>query len=227
MSIREIALDTETTGLSPDQGHRIIEIACVELVGHIRTGKTFHSYLNPGRDVPESAYAIHGISTEFLADKPHFEQIVKDFLVFIGEAPLIIHNAEFDMKFLNAELESAGRTALPVERAFCTMLHARKKFPGAQSSLDALCRRFNIDLSARTLHGALLDAELLADMYLELIGGAQTGLVFAAEQEQQAVVRARRKKRAPRSFPLSQQELEAHRAFLEKIKKPLWLKTEA
>ncbi len=227
MSIREIALDTETTGLSPAQGHRVIEVACVEMVGHIRTGKTFHSYFNPGRDVPESAFAIHGISTEFLSDKPRFERVVDDLLAFIGESQLVIHNAEFDMKFLNAELEGAGKRILPAERAFCTMLHARQKFPGAQSSLDALCRRFGVDTSARALHGALLDAELLADMYLELIGGAQGGLAFATEQEKTAVAEARRKKRAARLFPPSQKEMEAHRAFIEKLKKPLWLKTEA
>ena len=171
--MREIVLDTETTGLDPSTGDRIVEIGAVELLNHLPTGKTFHKYLNPERNMPEEAQAVHGLTEEFLKDKPVFSQIADDFLTFIKGSKLVIHNASFDMKFINAELALVGKTTLPGGIAIDTLGIARKKFPGSPASLDALCRRFNIDNSARTLHGALLDSEILAEVYLELIGGRQ------------------------------------------------------
>lgn len=171
--MREIVLDTETTGFDPQSGDRIVEIGALELVNHMPTGKVFHRHINPQRTVPEEAFAIHGLSTAFLAEKPVFTAVVAEFLDFIGTAPLVIHNASFDMKFLNAELTWAGRPALAQERSLDTLDLARRRFPGAQNSLDALCRRFGVDNSGRTKHGALLDSELLAEVYLELIGGRQ------------------------------------------------------
>jgi DNA polymerase III subunit epsilon len=171
--MREIVLDTETTGFDPSTGDRIVEIGCVELHNHMATGKTYHQYINPQRDMPEDAFKVHGISTDFLVDKPVFARIGQAFLDFVGDAKLVIHNASFDMKFLNAELGWMGLPPLPMDRAIDTLLIARKKFPGSPASLDALCRRFGVDTSARTLHGALLDSEILAEVYLELIGGRQ------------------------------------------------------
>ena len=171
--MREIVLDTETTGLDPATGDRIVEIGAIELWNHLPTGKTFHKYLNPERNMPEEAQAVHGLTEEFLKDKPVFSQIADDFLAFLKESKLVIHNASFDMKFINAELALVEKTRLPVNKAIDTLGIARKKFPGSPASLDALCRRFNIDNSARKLHGALLDAEILAEVYLELIGGRQ------------------------------------------------------
>ena len=176
--MREICLDTETTGIDPRDGHKIIEIACFELVNKVKTGNFFHSFVNPLRDVPVEAFRVHGISSEFLLDKPVFEIIADDFLRFIGDDPLVIHNAAFDLKFLNYELALIGKEPIENSRAIDTLLIARKKFPGAQNSLDALCKRFGIDLSARTKHGAVLDTQLLCDVYLELSGGAQFGLGF-------------------------------------------------
>ena len=164
--MREIVLDTETTGLDPANGDRVVEIGCVETMHHIATGESFHVYINPERDMPQEAFNVHGLSEEFLSDKPVFAEIIGDFMAFIGDAPLVIHNAEFDMRFLNAEFKKLGRPLLPRERAIDTVAMARRKFPGAQANLDALCRRFEIDLSRRNKHGALLDAELLADVYL-------------------------------------------------------------
>ncbi len=178
--MREIVLDTETTGLEPESGHRIVEIGCVEIENLLPTGRTFHVYLNPERDMPAEAEAVHGLSADFLADKPRFREIVDDFLDFIGEAPLVIHNAAFDMRFLNAELVRAGREPLPPSRAVDTLALARTRFPGANNTLDALCTRFGIDLAAREKHGALLDSELLAAVYLHLKGGLQPGLELAA-----------------------------------------------
>ncbi|HEY0523751.1 MAG TPA: DNA polymerase III subunit epsilon, partial [Stellaceae bacterium] len=178
--MRELVLDTETTGFDPAEGHRIVEIACVELMNHVPTGVTFHRYVNPERDMPPEAFAVHGLSAEFLADHPPFQAIVDDFLAFVRADRLVAHNAEFDMRFINAELQRAGRPKLGCAYED-TLALARRKFPGAQASLDALCRRFEIDLSARTKHGALLDCELLAAVYLELIGGRQPGLDLAAD----------------------------------------------
>jgi DNA polymerase-3 subunit epsilon len=166
--IREIVLDTETTGLDPADGHRLVELGCVELVNHLRTGRDFHSYINPEREVPEDARRIHGLSTDFLRGYPVFVEVVDAFLEFIGDSPLLIHNAKFDMAFLNAELARAGRGVLATNRATCTLLMAQKRFPGAPASLDALCRRFSVDNSVRTKHGAIVDSELLAEVYLHL-----------------------------------------------------------
>ena len=177
--MREIVLDTETTGFDPEQGDRIVEIGAVELFNHLPTGKTYHQYINPERAMPQEAFEVHGLGDEFLADKPVFRDIAQAFLDFIGDAKLVIHNASFDMKFLNAELKWIDRPALPMDQAIDTLMIARKKFPGAPASLDALCRRFSIDNAARTLHGALLDSEILAEVYLELIGGRQPDLVLA------------------------------------------------
>lgn len=226
--MREIALDTETTGLDPEYGHRVVEIGCVEMIGRVRTGKVFHTYLNPERDMPAEAERIHGISGEFLKDKPRFAQIGKDFLEFIGDAALVIHNAAFDMKFLNYELKSHGDTPLSMERVVDTLMIARKKFPGSPANLDALCRRFAIDLSARTKHGALLDAELLADVYLELMGGRQAGLALdnAPKEEISAATSAEPETNRDiplRSFTASAEEIAAHRAFLQKLKNPIWV----
>ena len=170
--IREIVLDTETTGLSPQGGDRLVEIGCVELINHIPTGKTFHVYINPQRPMPEEAFRVHGLGDEFLADKPAFRDVADDFLAFIGEATLVIHNAPFDMGFLNHQLEIVGRAKLS-NAVIDTVMVARQKHPGARVSLDALCKHYGIDNSRRTLHGALLDSEILAEVYLELIGGKQ------------------------------------------------------
>ena len=222
--MREIILDTETTGLDPSKGDRIVEIGCVELVNHMPTGNTFHAYLNPERDVPAGASAVHGLTDEFLADKPLFAEVVDNFLKFIGDTPLVIHNASFDMGFVNAELVRHGFAALPPDRAIDTLGMARKMFPGAPASLDALCKRFGVDLSGRDLHGALLDARLLAGVYLELRGGRQPDLAMAvAAGEAESAADARpREYRAPRDHKPSDEEIEAHEAFLAEIKEPLW-----
>ncbi len=219
--MREVVLDTETTGLSPATGDRIVEIGCVELVNHLPTGKNFHEYINPERDMPEQAEAIHGLSQEFLSDKPVFAEISDAFDTFIGDSVLIIHNADFDLGFLNAEREKLGLEPLSSDRTIDTVQMAREKFPGAQASLDALCRRFQIDNSDRSLHGALKDARLLAEVYLELIGGRQQGLELAAE----AVVAASEREkdqRPPRPHAPSAEEEAAHALFLGKIKEPIW-----
>ena len=223
--MREIVLDTETTGLDPLSGHRIVEIGCLELHNHVVTGQKFHSYVNPERDMPSGAFEVHGLSAEFLQQHPRFSDIVGPLLEFLGEAPLIIHNADFDMRFLNAELTRLGRPLLPMERTIDTVRLARSKFPGAQASLDALCRRFGIDNSARNLHGALLDAELLSEVYLELIGGRQPGLGLSAEGGRAAAA-ATRQHRQIRPHGASEAEIAAHRKFLEGlITDPLWLKS--
>lgn len=176
--MREIVLDTETTGLDPASGHRLVEIACVEIVNLVPSGQSYHSYIDPRRDVPVEAFRVHGLSAEFLAGKPLFENIYPDFLAFIGDSRLIIHNAEFDMKFINAELQRAGASPLSFDRVFDTLAFARKKHPGSSNSLDALCARYRIDNSKRTKHGALLDSEILAEVYVELMGGRQTTLTL-------------------------------------------------
>lgn len=225
--MREIVLDTETTGLDPYAGHKVVEIGCVELINHVRTGNHFHAYLNPQRDMPAEAERVHGLSAQFLSDKPLFKTIAASFLEFIGDSPLVIHNAAFDMKFINAELESAGLAALEMGRALDTVLMARQKFPGQPASLDALCKRFAIDLSARTKHGALLDSELLADVYLELRGGRQAALLLKQEEEAAQgqgndVVFTGHTDIPARSFPPTAEELAQHRTMLEKIKNPIW-----
>ena len=177
--MREIVLDTETTGFEPNEGDRIVEIGAVELLNHLPTGRTYHQYINPQRSMPEGAFGVHGLSTEFLSDKPVFEAIAQEFIDFIGDSKIVIHNAAFDMKFLNAELGRANCQFLPKDQAIDTLTIARRKFPGSPASLDALCRRFNIDNSSRTLHGALLDSEILAEVYLELVGGRQPDLMLS------------------------------------------------
>jgi DNA polymerase-3 subunit epsilon len=218
--MREIVLDTETTGLDPYQGHRLIEIGCVELVNRIPSGQTFHRYLNPQRDVPAEAFAIHGLSAEFLADKPLFAEIAAEFVGFIGDAPLVIHNAAFDIGFINAELERAGHPTVPRDRLVDTLLLARRKYPGGQNRLDDLCSRFGIDNSRRTKHGALLDAELLAEVYLELIEArqAQLGLGVAAAVSIAGGPAGAARQR-PTSLPprMTAAEREAHRAFVETL----------
>jgi DNA polymerase-3 subunit epsilon len=220
--MREIVLDTETTGLDPDEGHRIVEIACVELMNHLPTGRVFHRYVNPERSVAAEAIAIHGLTDEFLATHPPFATIVDDLLDYLGQDRVIIHNAEFDLKFLNAELKRLGRPPLACVVAD-TLTLARRRFPGAPASLDALCRRFEIDLSARTLHGAKLDCELLAAVYLELIGGRQPGLELVATATAAALAPIDRPVRPPRPHAPSEAELAAHAAFVATLKAPLWL----
>ncbi|MGE4063921.1 MAG: DNA polymerase III subunit epsilon [Rhodospirillaceae bacterium] len=225
--MREIVLDTETTGLDPLSGHRVVEIGCIELVNHMPTGNEFHIYLNPERDMPAEAEAVHGLSTAFLADKPVFSSLADDLLGFIGNSPIIAHNAGFDVGFLNAELRRIGKLPLASERTIDTVVLARRKFPGAQASLDALCRRFQIDLSERGKHGALLDAKLLAKVYLELVGGREPGLALAAGETSIQVSVAdiqTRESRAPRPHEASADELAAHAAFVAKLKNPIWLR---
>ncbi len=228
--MREIVLDTETTGLDPESGDRIVEIGAVELVNHMPTGRTYHQYINPERAMPQEAFEVHGLSDEFLSDKPKFAAIAREFVEFIGDSRLVIHNAAFDMKFLNAELKWAGLAPLPWEQTLDTLALARKKFPGAPASLDALCRRFGIDNSSRTLHGALLDSEILAEVYLELIGGRQPGLVLGERRVAADAVSTdddwrpapRPKKLPPRLTPA---EAEAHAAFVKTLgEDALWRK---
>jgi DNA polymerase-3 subunit epsilon len=222
--MREIVLDTETTGLDPATGDRIVEIACLELVNHVPTGRTYHQYLNPERAMSAEAFAVHGLGDDFLADQPRFAEIVDAFAGFVGDAGLVIHNAEFDLKFLDAELAKIGRPPLGPARATDTLALARKRFPGAPASLDALCKRFDVDASARVLHGALLDCELLAEVYLHLLGGRQPGFAFAAASGPGAgdVARAERAPRPPRPHAPGVAEAAAHRAFVERLTDPLW-----
>ena len=227
--MREIVLDTETTGFEPNEGHRIVEIGAVELFNHVPTGRTYHQYINPERDMPTEAFEVHGLGEEFLRDKPVFAAIAQDFLDFIGEdAKLVIHNAAFDMKFLNAELGWAKKPLIANDRALDTLMMARRRFPGSPASLDALCRRFNIDNSSRTLHGALLDSEILADVYLELIGGRQLvfGLTVDTSRAKNASAEDDWRPR-PRPTPLpsriTPEEAEAHAAFVAKLgEKAIW-----
>jgi len=222
--MREIVIDTETTGLDPNDGHRIVEIACVELMHHVPTGQKFHCYLNPGRDMPEDALAVHGLTAEFLASQPAFEAIADEFATFIADDRLVIHNAEFDLAFINAELARLGRPALAC--AFVdTLAVARRRFPGAPASLDALCRRFAIDLTAREKHGADIDCGLLAAVYVELLGGRQPGLDFAAAAVggTEIVLPQDRPPRPARPHAASIEELAAHQAMLAAVKAPLWL----
>ncbi len=227
--MREIVLDTETTGLDPDTGDRIVEIGCVELINHVPTGRTLHHYINPERDMPLGAFEVHGLSSEFLSAYPVFGALADEILEFLGDAVLVIHNASFDMKFINAELRRLNRPEIPMSQALDTVQLARRKYPGAQASLDALCRRFEIDNGHRTLHGALLDADLLAAVYLELIGGRQPDLALAAQKpsdespgSRTAEHREARPYREPRPHAPSADELAAHRRFLESIKDPIW-----
>lgn len=226
--MREIVLDTETTGLDPDAGHRVVEIGCVEIVNLMPTGQTFHEYINPERDMPEEAYAVHGLSSDFLKDQKTFREIVDKFVNFIGDSRMVIHNASFDMKFLNAELKKCGYPVMPMEQSLDTVRMARERFPRQSASLDSLCKRFGIDNSNRVYHGALLDAELLAAVYLELAGGREPGLDLASSArggsggKGNVSAMRRREPRAPRPHAPFESELEAHENFLDSLKNPLW-----
>lgn len=226
--MREIVLDTETTGLDPKSGHKIVEIGCVELMHRVPTGKVYHVYVNPQREVPKEAEAVHGLNYSFLQKHPLFEDHVDAFLEFIGSDPLVIHNAPFDMKFLNAELEACGRTVLPMERAIDTLKIAKQKFPGSPASLDALCRRFEVDNSNREYHGALLDSELLAAVYLELLGGKQPQLLAQPTSNTRVefvdlndMLKTKVKKEG-KVLKLSPEDQQAHRAMCERLKDPIW-----
>ncbi len=226
--MREIVLDTETTGFDPLTGHRVVEIGCLELFNHMATGKEFHAYLNPERDMPSEAEAVHGLSITFLATKPLFAAIADAMLEFIGDSPIVAHNASFDMNFINAELKRVGKPTLPADRAIDTVTLARRKFPGAQASLDALCRRFQIDTSARDKHGALLDAKLLSKVYLELIGGREPGLaLIASETNATLEVSVERTVREPRPHAATEDELAAHATFVTTIKNAIWVRVPA
>lgn len=224
--MREIVLDTETTGLDPNEGHRLVEIGGIELYNCIPTGQVFHRYIDPQRDIPESAYEVHGLSREFLTGKPLFEEVAEEFLAFVGDAKLVIHNAEFDMRFLNAELQRVGRSTIGFDRAVDTLALARRRHPGLSNSLDALCARYGIDNSRRSKHGALLDAEILAEVYAELNGGRQAALVLATrdirvDRRDIIVVRQRPEPIEPR---ISADEMSLHARFVEDLgKNALWL----
>jgi DNA polymerase-3 subunit epsilon len=226
--MREIVFDTETTGLSFAGGHRLVELGCVELVNRMPTGRTFHAYVNPERDMPPEAQAVHGLSARFLSDKPLFPHVVEDLMEFLGDCPIVAHNATFDFGFLNGELGRCGRMAVPHTRMIDTLGMARIRHPGAKHSLNALCTRYGIDLSGRELHGALLDAQLLAQVYIELTGGRQITLGLVADASSalddgsdfgsvRAIVRPARR------FAPSAEELVRHTAFLKGIEEPLWL----
>jgi DNA polymerase III subunit epsilon len=225
--MREIVLDTETTGLDPLRGDRLVELGCVELFNRMPTGQTFHRYMNPEREMSADAFAVHGLSTEFLADKPFFHEVVEEFLAFVGDAPLVIHNASFDISFINAELDRIKRPAILRERLVDTLLLARRKHPGVSNRLDDLCSRYAIDNSKRTKHGALLDAELLAEVYVDLIGARQSQLVLASETREIRIGVSGEAPRRQRPVPLGSRiidaDREAHRAFIATLgEKPIW-----
>ena len=222
--IRSVLFDTETTGLDPMTGDRVIEIAAVELIGDLPTGKHFHTLIYPQRDIPDEVVRIHGITIERVRDAPRFEEVAEALLAFFGDGKLIAHNAPFDFGFLNAELSRASRSALAFERMIDTLALARLRFPGMPNSLDALCRRFGIDLTERTTHNALLDCRLLAEVYVELTGGRQRGLSLAAEGqgEMPVVAYAAVETRTPRLIVPDEAELAAHVAFVARLKQPLW-----
>lgn len=233
--MREVIFDTETTGLDPKTGDRMVEIGCVEMIGRVETGRTFHAYYNPERDMPAAAEAVHGLSADFLSTKPLFAQGADELLEFLGDAPLVAHNAGFDFGFLNAELEKLGREPISMDRMVDTVAIARKKHPGAKLSLDALCTRYGIDRSHRVKHGALLDAELLAQVYVELTGGRQIGLELAATSniDEAALVEGgpaarrpdpERERRAPRAHAASPEELARHAEFIAKIENAIWVR---
>ena len=223
--MREIILDTETTGLDPNMGHRLVEIGAVELINHTPTGVNYQTYINPERDVDPGAQGIHGLTNEFLKQHPAFGDISTEFMNFLSDSTLIIHNAPFDLAFINMELSRLGVAPISSERVIDTLVLARKKFPGAQANLDALCRRFAIENRHRELHGALVDAALLADVYIELIGGKEPTLGLSAKKSKTVAEDIARVYQNPRSFPVSEEELELHRAFVETLKNPIWDKT--
>ena len=222
--MREVVLDTETTGLSPDDGHRIIEIGCIELLNHLPTGEQFHSLFNPGREVPLAATEIHGLKTEDLSDMPSFQERAEDFIAFIRDAPLVIHNAQFDITFLNTELSMINLPLLDMDQTVDTLILARRKFPGSPASLDALCKRFSIDNSARGKHSALLDADLLAQVYIELIGGRQANLSLTSAAEEEMVntpAKVATRRWSPHSPTAA--EREQHTVLLRKLTDPVWM----
>jgi DNA polymerase-3 subunit epsilon len=225
--MREIVFDTETTGLSPTGGDRMVEIGCIEIYNRVETGRNFHAYFNPERDMPSEAEAVHGLTTIFLSDKPRFAERAEELLEFLEDSPLVAHNAGFDFSFLNFELEQCGRPAVCTRRMVDTLTLARARHPGAKHSLDALCTRFGVDRSHRVKHGALLDAQLLAQVYVELTGGRQIGLGLVADSEPFGVdvhggsVRVR-EPRVPRPHHAGREELERHRAFIARLVNPLW-----
>jgi DNA polymerase-3 subunit epsilon len=225
--MREIVLDTETTGLDPLRGDRLVEVGCVELYNRMPTGQSFHRYMNPERDMPAEAFAVHGLSTAFLASKPLFAEVVEELLAFIGDAPLVIHNASFDISFINAELDRIKRSAISKDRLVDTLLLARRKHPGVSNRLDDLCSRYAIDNSRRTKHGALLDAELLAEVYIDLIGARQSQLILATDGMEIRVGAGGEMPRRQRAIPLaprlSDEDRAAHRAFVATLgDKPIW-----
>ncbi|NCO03745.1 MAG: DNA polymerase III subunit epsilon [Alphaproteobacteria bacterium] len=227
--MREIVLDTETTGMDPEKGDKMVEIGCVELINHIPTGRTYHQYLNPERDVPAEVVAVHGLTYERLKKEPTFGEVVSDFLDFIGnDSKLVIHNAAFDMKFINAEIKTYGFASIDPKRIIDTLDIARRKFPGSPANLDALCRRFGINNDNRTLHGALLDSELLAEVYLELLGGRQRGLMIDevpnTQVQEDSFKPKERVFREPRVFDVSDEEISAHEEMLSNLKDPIWKK---
>ena len=215
--MREIILDTETTGLDPNEGHRLVEIGCVEMIDRTPTGETWHKYFYPERDMPIEAFNVHGLSSEFLADKPLFKDLAQEFVAFVGDAQLVIHNAGFDMRFLNAELKRVNLAILPLDRVVDTLAMARRKHPGARASLDELCQRYGIDNSKRVKHGALLDAEILAEVYIELTGGRQTALSLAsisAATVARAAAGAIKRRPTPLASRIRPEERAAHEAFI-------------
>lgn len=224
--MREIVFDTETTGLSPDDGHKLVEIGAVELINHLPTGKTYHQYINPNRDIPEEAFRVHGLSYDFLREHPRFYEIAQDFLDFVGEDVLIAHNASFDMKFLNYELKHSGFKQLETSSVIDTLIIAKKLFPGAKNNLDALCRRFDIKDFDRSYHGALLDSQILARVYLELIGGREPTLINEEKKEEaqktEIILEAVKNYREPRVFEVLPEETEAHINVLTKLKQEVW-----
>jgi DNA polymerase-3 subunit epsilon len=225
--MREIVLDTETTGLDPLRGDRLVEIGCIEIFNRMPTGQTFHRYINPQRDMPAEAFAVHGLSSEFLSTKPLFIEVVEEFIDFIGDAPLVIHNASFDIGFINAELDRVKRQPIPRDRLVDTLLLARRKHPGVSNRLDDLCSRYAIDNSRRTKHGALLDAELLAEVYIDLIGARQSQLILAQDSQEIRTGSSgdtpRRQREVPLAPRVSEVEREAHRVFIATLgDKPIW-----
>ncbi len=225
--MREIVFDTETTGLDPKSGDRLVEIGCVEMVNRVATGKSYHAYHNPERDMPMEAERVHGLSAAFLSDKPLFRDSVAELLDFLGDAPLVAHNAQFDFGFLNHEMATCGMAEIALDRMVDTLAIARRRHPGAKHSLDALCTRYGVDRSHRVKHGALLDAELLAQVYVELTGGRQIGLELAAEIEVSTTeIRTFRPRtgefRPPRPHVASADEIARHKVFLESLESPLW-----
>jgi DNA polymerase-3 subunit epsilon len=232
--MREIVFDTETTGLNPLTGDRMVEIGCVELFNRVETGRTFHAYFNPGRSMPSGAETVHGLSDAFLSDKPGFHELCEDMLEFFGDSPLIAHNASFDFGFLNHELSLCGRPLVCLTRMVDTLVIARQRHPGAKHSLDALCTRFGVDRSLRIKHGALIDAQLLAQCYIELTGGRQIGLSLAAEAASPSAAQQRSdsapivvRVRPPRPHRPSEEELARHAAFVASLVDPIWARLDA